>query len=56
VYDPDPVSWELKENLMLNKKIAEIVGIEAFELTNENMESQFDKELGVTTIFFHRSK
>lgn len=56
VYEPDPEPWELQENIMLNERIAEIVGIEAFELTNENMEFEFNKELGITTIFFHRSK
>lgn len=56
VYEPEPVSWELRKNLMLNEKIAEIVGIEVFELTNENMEVHFDKELGITTILFHHSK
>lgn len=54
VYDPTPQPSKLDKNLMLNEKIAEIVGIEAFELTNENMEYNFDEELGITTILFHR--
>lgn len=53
LYDPEPVPWKLREKLMLNEEIAKIVGVEPFLLTNENMEQQFDKELGVTTILIH---
>lgn len=52
---PNPHPFH-KDNLMLNEKIAEIVGIEPFELTSENMETHFDKETGITTVLFHRSK
>ncbi len=56
LYDPEPLPWRLNEEIMLHDDIAKIVGIEAFKLTNENLEYHHDKELGVTTILIHRQQ
>lgn len=54
IYEPDPEPWTLEGELMLSDEVAKAIGIEAFKLTNENLEYQYDKELGISTILIHR--
>ncbi|MEM9341199.1 MAG: hypothetical protein AAGA66_20885, partial [Bacteroidota bacterium] len=53
-YNPEFQEVKLEKELKLNEELAKVIGVEPFELTNENLEYQFDKELGITTVLIHQ--